>query len=342
VPAQFPVGPAGYERLDADVDWDPAYLELTLPERVLTFADLGEGAAGPAAFSEVAITTPFRFLSDAGVRILCDVCAELEQFARTSRRIPKFNRGGAYRSRFLWGMTHDETLLAWIRELARAELWPHPVTHHGVHINYAPDDVELTVDQWHTDSVSFDYVLAATDPGTVPGGRFVYFEGSVEEGRAILDRGEELPPDRLVTPEFPGPGWAILQQGHRILHRTTRLEAPARLATLIVSFLTVHPELPDPTEARLRNLRLGDSDEIGLVEGARYAAVAGAQRLLHFAETVADFSRPLVEVQAELRRSIAVIEQAITEFDREIDYETVADPARQGATGFLSEFDAKR
>jgi hypothetical protein len=238
-------------------------------------------------------------------------------------------------------MTYDPSLLRFMSELARAELLPHPATHHGVHVNFAPDDVELTVDQWHTDSTSFDYVLAASDPAAVPGGRFVYFRGSVEEGRAILDRGEELPADRLVMPELPGPGWAILQQGHRILHRTTRLDAPARLATLIVSFLTLHPALADPTEARLRNLRLGDGDAIGLVEGARYAAVADAYRLFRFAAQTADFSRPLTEIRDELSRAVALVERTIGEFDRDLEYETVADPGRQGATGFLSEFDAR-
>jgi hypothetical protein len=338
-PPPFPAGPPGYERLESDVDWDSRYVELVPPEHVFTFEELGAGPTPPGAFSDVAITTPFRFLGEDGVRILGDVCAELEQYSRSSRRIPKFNRGGAYRSRFLWGMTHDPGLLDFMRGLAGAELEPHPVTHHGVHLNFAPEDIELTVDQWHTDSTSFDYVLAATDPRQVSGGRFVYFRGSVEEGRALLDRGEELPADRLVRPELPGPGWAILQQGHRILHRTSRLDAPGRLGTLVVSFYTADPRLPDPTEAKLRNLRLGDGDEIGLVEGARCAALAAGIRLLRLARQ-ADFSSSPNELQEALRAAIEPVQAAVDEFDLPLDYETVADPARQGAAGFLSEFDA--
>src|SRR5205085_5151310 len=51
--------PSGYERLESDVDWDPKYVEITPPERVITLDELGPGAAGPDAFSPVAATTPF-------------------------------------------------------------------------------------------------------------------------------------------------------------------------------------------------------------------------------------------------------------------------------------------
>src|SRR5262245_6271013 len=69
-PPPFPTGPPGYALLEADVEWDPGYLELVAPEEVLTFEELGAGPTSPEAFSDVAITTPFRFLGDEGIRVL--------------------------------------------------------------------------------------------------------------------------------------------------------------------------------------------------------------------------------------------------------------------------------
>jgi len=259
--------PPGYEKLAADVPWDSAYLEFHPPERVYTLDEFGEGAAGTNAFSPVAITTPFRFLHPDAVEILQAICAELERFAHGTERIPKLNRGGVYRSDFLRGMSSDPTLIGWLRELAQAAVEPHPVSHHAIHINYAPDDLSKNVDQWHADIVSFDYVLMVSDPRPMKGGRFEYFFGPVEEGKAILERDGELPAERVRSADFPGPGWAVLQQGHRVLHRASRLEEPYERVTIVGSFFTPHPEIDDPTSSTLSRLRSVDGDEIALVEG---------------------------------------------------------------------------
>jgi hypothetical protein len=318
--------PPGYARLRSDVPWDPAYLEFRVPERIYTLDELGEDAAGPTAFSPVAITSPFRFLSDEGVRILQDICRELEASARSSERIPKFVRGGVYRSEFLWGMSTDATLIGWLRELAQAPIEPHPVSHHAIHVNYAPDDLSQNVDQWHADIVSFDYVLMVTDPRGMKGGRFEYFLGPVEEGKALLERDGTLPAERVRAAEFPGPGWAVLQQGHRVLHRATRLEERGERITIVGSFYTPHPEIDDPTATTLSRLRRVDGNEVALVEGSRFAAVAAARKLERFAAGDADFGRPLEEVRERLRDSIADVERALAEFEREPEPVTIGPP----------------
>ncbi len=310
--------PVGYGKVVSDVPWDPGYLEFHPPERTYTLDDFGDDA-GERAFSSVAITSPFRFLSDEGVEILQRICRDLEPSAKGTDRIPKFVRGGVYRSEFLQGLATDPTLLAWLRDLARAPLEPHPVSHHAVHINYAPDDLSLHVDQWHADIVSFDYVLMVTDPRGMKGGRFEYFVGPVEEGKALLERDGELPGERVRAADFPGPGWAVFQQGHRVLHRATRLEERGERITIVGSFFTPHPELDDPTGSTIPRLRRVDGDEIALVEGSRYAAVAAARKLDHFAATATDFSRSPEDVRAALRASIADVEQMLAEFEREAE-----------------------
>jgi hypothetical protein len=148
----------------------------------------------------------------------------------------------------------------------------------------------------------------------------------VEEGKALLERDGELPPERVQSPEFPGPGWAIFQQGHRVLHRATRLEEPHDRVTIVGSFFTPHPRIDDPTASTISRLRRIDGNEIALVEGSRYAALAAARKLEHFAAEGADFSRPAEEVRTALRESIADVERMLAEFEREPE-PSIASPA---------------
>lgn len=309
------VRPPGYEPLRTDVPWDPAYVEIVPPERVIMLDELGEGAAGPTALSPVAITTPFRFLTDEAARILQAICGELEADASGDERIAKRVRGSIYRSEFLRGMYEDPTILAFLRELAQAPLEPHPVSHHAIHINYAPDDLSRNVDQWHRDVISFDYVLMVSDPRPMKGGRFEYFLGPVEEGKELLTSGQGLPPERVASPEFPGPGWAVLQQGHRVLHRAARLEERYRRITIVGSYWTPLPDLDDPTD--LPTLLKVDGREIALVEWSRYVARVAARKLERFADTKTDWSLSLEELREELRRSIAEVEDALEAFERD-------------------------
>lgn len=308
-------GPPGYDRLEHDVAWDPRYLELVPPERVGLLADFGEEAAGPTALSPVAITSPFRLLSDEGIAILQAICSELEAAAGSDERIAKRARGGVYRSEFLRGLYGDPKVLAFLSDLAQTQLEPHPVSHHAIHINYAPEDLSRNVDQWHRDAVAFDYVLMVNDPRPMKGGRFEYFVGSVEEGKALLESGDGLPPDRVVSPDFPGPGWAVFQQGHRVLHRAARLEERYPRITVVASYWAPHPQIDDPTD--LSTLLVTDGRDIALVEWSRYAALATARKLEQFAETNTDWSRSLPELRDDLRRALTLAEDAVEAFDRD-------------------------
>jgi len=308
--------PPGYDVLGGDVPWDPErHLALEAPAHVTLLDEWGPDAAGPTALSPVAITAPFRLLSDEGVATLQAICSELERYAVGDERIPKKVRGSIYRSEFLRGMYGDPAVLAFLREMGQAPLEPHPISHHAIHINYAPDDLSRNVDQWHRDAISFDYVLMVSDPRPMRGGRFEYFLGAVEEGRDLLATDAGLPPDRVVSPEFPGPGWAVLQQGHRVLHRAARLEERYPRITLVGSYWTALAEREDPTDLQT-TLRV-DGREIALVEWSRFQARVAAHRLEHFAASKTDFAHPLDELQSELRSIAARLEEAADAFDRQ-------------------------
>ncbi len=306
--------PPGYERLESDVTWDPArHLRLEAPEHVTLLDEWGGGAAGPNALSPVAITSPFRLLSDEGVDRLQTICRELEQYSVGDERIAKKVRGSIYRSEFLQGFYAEPQVLEFLRELAQAPIEPHPVSHHAFHINYAPDDLSKNVDQWHRDVIAFDYVLMVSDPRPMRGGRFEYFLGPVEEGRELIESGAGLPPERVASPVFPGPGWAVLQQGHRVLHRAARLKERYPRITIVGSYWAPFPDREDPTD--LETIVRVDGPDIALVEWSRFQARVAAHRLVHLARTKTDFAHSAEEIQRELREVAARLEAAADAFD---------------------------
>ena len=317
-PATTPVpvyrcGPAGHVPLEHDVEWSPSFVELVRPAHVVMLADWGPGAAGPAAVSPMAITAPFRVLSDEGVHHLQNIATELELRPRllAGGRVPRHSRGAIYRSSFLRGLHTDPTILDFLSGLAGIGLDAHPNGHHASHFNFAPSDLGQSVDAWHTDVTPFDAVLQVFDTAGMRGGQFEYFAGPVEEGRALLESGAGLPPDRVIAPAFPGAGWMVLQQGPRVLHHAAALEAPWRRCTYVPSFMAHHPTIDDPDS--LAMLVTIDGPDVGPVEFARHRAVIAARRL---ADAAASGDRTVVA--AVVARQRGDLEAVLDGLDRPI------------------------
>lgn len=303
--------PAGYERAKADVGWADRYLDLDAPPRVHTFADLW-GGDDEQALSPVAISEPFRVLSDDGVEAAMAVARELEAIAVGDARSKRI-RGCTYRSDFFAGMYEDPRLVGILSELAQADLRPHPVGHHRVQLNFAPEQLTKDVDVWHHDVVSYDFVMLLTDPAGMKGGDTEYFQGSVEEGMTLLEREGAIPPERIGRVSYPAAGWAFLQQGHRVLHRAARLLEPFPRISLVASYYCSDPAGREATI--LPPLRKVDGREVALIEWASYAAYRTIEKLERFLARQPDFSRPLETVRAELAGCLVEAEQAVAEFD---------------------------
>lgn len=282
--------------------WDPGFLRLEPPRTVYSFRDLG-AEEGRGALSPVAITSPFRILSEEGVAVLQAICAELRHRARPTTWTATQSVGAVYRSEFLRGLSRDPALAAFLGELARAPLEPHPIAHHAIVVNYPPNEPSRELSPWHRDAVSFDYVLMVSDPRPMRGGRFEYFAGSLEEARRLLRAGDEIPRDRVRAVEFPGAGWAVLQQGHRVIHRVSRLLRPYERTTVVGAYWTAHPELADPVG--LDHLRKAHGDEIALREWGLYVAALIGHRLQHARAGTDGFSRPLAAARAALEAALA-------------------------------------
>ncbi len=281
VAVPFPtIQPSGYEWLDDEPLFDPSrHLQLEAPDEIITLADLGYGAddiAGKA--TTMAASSPFRVLSDEGAAIMLDVGRRLRTFCRPAgERIERTVRGGCYRSRWLRDFCISPEVTQHLADIYGVSVAPHPMVVHLGHINYEPSRIEAAVDKWHHDTIPLDYVMMVTDPVATPGGRFEYFVGTKAEAAALRARGETPPSDRVVAPDFPGPGYVIALHGDMVVHRGGPLTQLAERITMVNSYVATDTSLD--AQSRNRDLIGVDDPETLYTEWAKNAAWRSRERL---------------------------------------------------------------
>ncbi|MEM9562413.1 MAG: hypothetical protein AAGA93_07360 [Actinomycetota bacterium] len=307
------VSPPGYEWLADEPTFDPErHLALTEPDEVILLADLGyERAEIATKATPVAISAPFRILSDDGAEAMLTAARRLRAFARpASTRIERMVRGGVYRSRWLRDLCRSPEVTAHLSAIYGVAIAPHPMPVHLGHLNYEPSELDSAVDKWHHDTLPLDYVMSVTDMRTTPGGRFEYFWGTRQEAAELQAQGRTPPPDRVRAPAFPGPGAAVAMHGDMVVHRGAALTAPAERITMVNGYVTVDP----PTDEQSRTVDLIDVDDPAVLytEWARMAAWRSGQRLQRLIEEL-PFTADPAEVAAELRAAVADAERAAAE-----------------------------
>lgn len=306
----------GFEPIADDPVFDPArHLALEAPAHTLSLADLGYGdeIAGTTP-TEVAATSCFRVLSDEGVEAMLHVCKQLEAFTTSNARIARNTRGGVYRSRFLRDFSQCTEYAEHLSSIMGTRLLPLPMGHQIAHLNYAPLQVGENVDKWHYDTLQVDTVMFVTDPNAVEGGEFQYFTGTRDEMARIHAAGEPFPHERVVAPDMPGPGYAVLMQGNYVVHQAKGLRAEGERITLVNGFSYADRDTPDYTA--LGQLFHADPPAVASAEYTRHIALRCARELEslinepRFDHSPAEHAQRLGRVRAELDAAVAQLESA--------------------------------
>jgi hypothetical protein len=317
-PLSFPQElPPTYQTLVDEPAFDPArHLALERPRQVWRLAELGYTPAQIRdCASEIAVAGPFRLLSEEGVAAARAVALSLRAHCLTSDRTARYLAGGVYRSRFLRDLCGCAQISAFLSELAGCELLPHTMPSQQIYINYAPEDVTRAVDTWHADSIGFDYVLLLSDPRTLSGGDFQFFHGTTGEAARLLKTDDEgltdattrdLPPERVVTAAFPAAGYALFQQGNRVIHRATALKRPAERITMVPGLVARDVRWPDPTKDAV----IGWGEPGIVAEYARHKAWLARAKLDELIAAVSP-SAPPAQIRAGLERAVADVLHAI-------------------------------
>jgi len=314
-PLNFPeITPEGFPPLEIEPEFDPArHLALETPADILSLSDLGyddeEIASCPSDFG---VTSPFRLLSEEGATCMLEVCRLLEPHAKGNFRISRNVRGGVYQSKFLRELCLSPDVAAFVSEVTGAPMLPHPMPHQLGHINYNPLTVGENVDKWHTDTLRVDYVLFVTDPKTVDGGEFQFFRGTRQEMADLRARGESVPADRIVSPDLPSNGYAVLQQGNMVVHRAKGLNAPGERITMVSAYVPAEIGFPDFT--RYDQLYLVDPKHACTAEYARQTAWMAGEMLRSQVEEPL-YTEDREAYLARLRAARSVLDAAIGQIE---------------------------
>ncbi len=313
VAVRFPsTQPPGYSWLDDEPSFDAArHLQLEAPATTTSLVEFGYSPEmiAPSATS-VAVSAPFRVMSDEGAAVLLDTCRRLRGFAkRAGNRIENTVRGGCYRSRFLRDLCTDPSLTELMSQIYGCDVAPHTMPLHLGHLNYEPSNVHEAVDKWHHDTIPLDFVMIVSDPNQLPGGRFEYFVGTKAEAAELASRGERPPADRVVAPDFPGPGHAIALHGDMVVHRGGPLTEQAERITMVNAYVALDRTKAD--QSRSRDL-IGVDDESHLyTEWVKHVAWRSEGRLAALVESTG--------FGLDRDQAIDALEAAVADVTRAID-----------------------
>jgi hypothetical protein len=295
-------------KLEEDLYDEKIHLSLSQPEKLWSLKDFGytDVAISNAPFN-VAVTSPFRILSEAGVDSLNKSISQLMAHKRSSERIANFIRGACMHSTFISDLMSCQLLNDHISKLSGAKALPHPMALYQAHINLKPENDGEAVDKWHTDTVVLDFVMLCTDPTNFTGGHFEYFKCT--RGQAIrgLIREEECD---IIKVQFPKAGYAVLQQGNLVVHRATAVTEGTERTTIVQSFISDDPNFNDIS--KLNDCRPVDPPEVLFSEWARYKAYLSQKKLSNLLKSLPN-TEDKNYICLELRKAIRDVEEAILE-----------------------------
>ena len=311
-PINFPnTLPDGYHYIDNEPNYDPnIHLALEFPKDSHNLHDLGysqeEIDKCPTDYGVSGVT---RLLSDEGVRVLMQTAQSLRKYSSSGgERIQHLLRGSVYRSKFFRDLCLCPKVSEFLSQIYGIPVAPHSIPLHLGHFNFAPDDLTRAVDKWHIDTIGFDYVMMVSDPNQQVGGRFQYFLGTKKEIQEIKDNNQSIPEDRIISPEFPGPGYIIVLQGNMVVHRGAKLEQPFDRVTMVNGYVPLDLDSVDPS--RFFDLKTVDPHQLLFPEWARHKAWLSKGKLNRIIEEL-PFTDDRELIINKLKSAIEDVETAI-------------------------------
>lgn len=303
--------PPGYEWFDDEPSFDPGvHLSIEAPTEIVMLSDLGYGdeEIGTKA-TPVAVSSPFRILSDEGAASMLEIARRLRVHATPAGdRVERVVRGGCYRSRWFRDLCIAPELTEAMAAIYGVDVAPHAMPLHLGHLNYEPQRTSTPVDKWHHDTLPLDFVMMVTDPATFEGGRFEWFRGTKHEMAAMAQRGETPPRHRVEVPCFPGPGHAIALHGDMVIHRGAALDAPGERITMVNGYVAMNRLVDE--QSRSQDLMVVDDHAILFPEWAKHVAWRAAGRLDRLVADL-EWGTPPDEIRRRLEAAVADVRNAV-------------------------------
>jgi hypothetical protein len=262
----------------------------------------------PVQFTGLAYTSPFRVLSDEGVRAFRQVVDDNEKFAGcVPSLVPKCIRGLGYRSKFVHDLNYCEQLLEHLGHCAGIALGPHGMSMNHSQINFG-EVGGGPVNQWHMDSVPYVMVILLSDATDMEGGELLVARLGDPYKALEMIRNETIDPKLIDKVNYPGPGYAIFMQGSQIAHAVTPVvRAKEKRLTCINSYQSLNPFSQDYTVYKTFTTMDGDAPQY---EFARNVAWRVQGQLDYLLNKVQNGQQGHADVEAILERAAAELQRA--------------------------------
>jgi hypothetical protein len=270
-------------------------------------------APPPRQRSKLAYTDPFQYLSAQGVKDLRKVvdynmknCRE----AAPGDRIPLLIRSMGYRSKFIQDMNSDPETLTLLSKLTGKEVAPCDLQTSWGHTNIGVIGADKAVDQWHVDSVPFVLVILLSDMSDSIGGQLEVVKKApyTEAFRLIVDTGNRVPEQHLLTVNYPTQGCAIYMQGSRMVHHVTPvIKAKERRISVVNSYQPRDPFYPDDTRLSV----FLNEPETCMYEFSRHRALRARDQLNMFLSQKQWISNPIT-LSKELKEIATELDDAVS------------------------------
>lgn len=269
---------------------------------------------GCAVGAGIGYSQPFRVLSPSGVAKLRQaVDRESPARAKSNERIPSCLRGLAYCSQAVRDYTYDPELLQLFSDMAQQPLGVHPISMNVGHTNIGKVAGGEYVDQWHTDSVDYVFVLIISDITDMEGGELQVLNVPDATGSLFETlKSSGVPEDLVKTVSYMKPGYGIFMQGSKILHRVKGvLKAREARVSLVSSFCNLDVFAPDST--RYHTFSHQDPEDVHPLEFARHKAwrVEGKMKYVldacRFGTDPMHLSKVMKEAAEELERAAKLL-----------------------------------
>ena len=123
-----------------------------------------------------------------------------------------------------------------------------------------------------------------------------------------------MPEDRIVSPDFPGPGYMVVMQGGMIVHRGAKLKEPFDRITMVNGYVPLDTISSDPS--RFSDIKAVDPHDLLFPEWARHKAWLARGRLDRLIDEL-PFTEDRQLIIKELKGAIQEVEVAIKDLSDE-------------------------
>jgi len=120
--------------------------------------------------------------------------------------------------------------------------------------------------------------------------------------------GKTPPPERVHSPAFQRPGYAIALHGDMVVHRGAALNQPGERITMVNGYVGLDVMLDE--QSRTRDLVSIDDPNVLWTEWARFVAWRSSGRLNNLVEAL-EFGVPPEEVISRLEHAVEDVQRAI-------------------------------